>query len=95
MLGAPRDRILGARFALGEGLLAKSGGRVVKNVAGYGIHRLLCGSRGALAVIVEATLKLQPAPAARAALVYACEPHRWRVPRAGTASLACARRRSP
>jgi FAD/FMN-containing dehydrogenase len=83
-LGAPRDRILGVRFALGDGTLARSGGRVVKNVAGYGIHRLLCGSRGALAVIVEATLKLQPAPAARAACVYACdasalaEPARWR-----------------
>jgi glycolate oxidase FAD binding subunit len=73
-LGAPRDRILGARFALGDGLLAKSGGRVVKNVAGYGIHRLLCGSRGSLAIIVEATLKLLPVPAARAALVYACDP---------------------
>jgi glycolate oxidase FAD binding subunit len=74
LLGAPRDRILGAHFALGDGTLAKSGGRVVKNVAGYGIHRLLCGSRGALAVIVEATLKLQPAPAARAAFIYACDP---------------------
>ena len=72
-LGAPRDRILGAHFTLGDGTPARSGGRVVKNVAGYGIHRLLCGSRGALAVLVEATLKLQPAPAARAALVYACD----------------------
>ena len=69
-LGAPRDRILGARFALGDGTLARSGGKVVKNVAGYGIHRLLCGSRGSLAVIVEATVKLLPAPAARAALIY-------------------------
>ncbi|MGH7741434.1 MAG: FAD-binding oxidoreductase [Candidatus Eiseniibacteriota bacterium] len=72
-LGAPRDRILGARFALGDGTIARSGGKVVKNVAGYGIHRLLCGSRGALAVIVEASLKLQPAPASRAALVYAID----------------------
>jgi FAD/FMN-containing dehydrogenase len=72
-LGAPRDRILGAHFVTGDGVLARSGGKVVKNVAGYGTHRLLCGSRGALAVIVEATLKLQPAPAARAALVHACD----------------------
>ncbi|HTM57499.1 MAG TPA: FAD-binding oxidoreductase [Candidatus Udaeobacter sp.] len=69
-LGSPRDRILGARFALGEGTLARSGGKVVKNVAGYGIHRLLCGSRGGLAVIVEVSLKLQPAPASRAAMVF-------------------------
>jgi glycolate oxidase FAD binding subunit len=68
--GAPRDRILGARFVLADGTLARSGGRVVKNVAGYGIHRLLCGSRGALAIIVEASLKLAPAPAARMALVW-------------------------
>ena len=73
MLGSPRDRILGARFALGDGTLAKSGGKVVKNVAGYGIHRLLCGSRGGLAVIVEASLKLQPAPASRAAMIYGLE----------------------
>jgi glycolate oxidase FAD binding subunit len=69
--GAPRDRILGARFALSDGTLARAGGRVVKNVAGYGIHRLLCGSRGGLGVIVEASLKLLPAPASRVALVYA------------------------
>jgi glycolate oxidase FAD binding subunit len=69
-LGAPHDRVLGARFVLADGTLARSGGRVVKNVAGYALHRLLCGSHGALAVIVEASLKLAPAPEARAALVY-------------------------
>lgn len=68
--GAPRDRILGARFALADGTLARSGGRVVKNVAGYAIHRLLCGSRGGLAVLLEASLKLAPAPARRTALVF-------------------------
>jgi FAD/FMN-containing dehydrogenase len=73
--GAPRDRILGARFALGEGALARTGGRVVKNVAGFAVHRLLCGSRGGLAVLLEASLKLAPAPARRIALVYALEPH--------------------
>ena len=69
-LGAPRDRILGARFALGDGTLARSGGRVVKNVAGYGVHRLLCGSQGGLAALLEASLKLEPAPARRVALVF-------------------------
>jgi len=68
--GAPRDRILGARFVLGDGTLVRTGGKVVKNVAGYGIHRLLCGSRGGLAIFVDASLKLLPAPAARAALIY-------------------------
>lgn len=68
--GAPRDRILGARFALGDGTIVRTGGRVVKNVAGYAIHRLLCGSRGGLAILVEASLKLVPVPQARAALVY-------------------------
>ncbi len=68
--GSPRDRILGARFVLGDGTLARTGGKVVKNVAGYGIHRMLCGSRGGLAIVVDASLKLLPAPAARAALIY-------------------------
>lgn len=68
--GSPRDRILGARYALGDGTLARTGGRVVKNVAGYALHRLMCGSRGGLAVILEASLKLMPAPASRVALVY-------------------------
>ena len=73
-LGAPRDRVLGARFALGEGTIAHTGGRVVKNVAGYAVHRLLCGARGGLAVLLEASLKLVPAPAARVALVYGVGP---------------------
>jgi FAD/FMN-containing dehydrogenase len=68
--GAPVDRILGARFALGDGTIARSGGRVVKNVAGYAIHRLLCGSRGALGIILEASLKLMPRPETRRLLVY-------------------------
>jgi len=68
--GAPRDRILGARFVLGDGTPARSGGKVVKNVAGYALHRLLCGSRGALAILIEASLKLSPRPERRAALLY-------------------------
>ena len=68
--GAPRDRILGARFVLGDGTPARSGGKVVKNVAGYALHRLLCGSRGALAILLKASLKLAPAPQRREALLY-------------------------
>jgi len=77
-LGAPRDRVLGARYLLGDGGSARTGGKVVKNVAGYGLHRLLCGSRGGLAVILEASLKLQPAPAARVACLYGCDADRIR-----------------
>jgi glycolate oxidase FAD binding subunit len=75
--------VLGARYALGDGTLARTGGRVVKNVAGYALHRLLCGSRGGLAVIVEASVKLAAAPARRVALVFGvsgrelAEPARW------------------
>jgi len=72
-LGSPRDRILGARFVTGDGVLAKTGGRVVKNVAGHAVHRLLVGSRGTLGVFVEASLKLLPQPSARAGMVWSCD----------------------
>jgi glycolate oxidase FAD binding subunit len=87
-LGSPRDRILGAQFALGDGALARSGGRVVKNVAGYALHRLLCGSRGGLGVLLEATLKLEPAPPRRLALVHGAGAKALRDPARWTALLA-------
>jgi glycolate oxidase FAD binding subunit len=71
--GAPRDRILGARFVTGDGVLARSGGRVVKNVAGHAVHRLLVGSRGGLGVLLEASLKLMPLPPARVAFSFGCD----------------------
>jgi glycolate dehydrogenase FAD-binding subunit len=58
--GAPRDLVIGIEFALVDGRRAKSGGKVVKNVAGYDLGRLLCGSYGTLAVITAATFKLAP-----------------------------------
>lgn len=82
--GAPRDRILGARFVTGDGVLARTGGRVVKNVAGHAVHRLLTGSEGGLGVFVEASLKLMPLPPARLALTHGAdaallsEGARWR-----------------
>jgi glycolate oxidase FAD binding subunit len=82
--GSPRDRILGARFVAGDGVIAKTGGRVVKNVAGHAVHRLLVGSRGALAVLTEASLKLLPQPPARVAMLWAADAgnlangERWR-----------------
>lgn len=71
--GSPRDRILGARFVTGDGVLVRTGGGVVKNVAGHAVHRLLCGSRGALAAIVEVSMKLPPRTLARAAMVWGAD----------------------
>jgi glycolate oxidase FAD binding subunit len=67
--GAPRDLIVGVEVALADGRVARAGGRVVKNVAGYDLSRLLCGSFGALGVITSATFKLVPLPAASTTLV--------------------------
>ncbi len=66
--GSPRDTVLGVRFALADGTLARAGSRVVKNVAGYDVAKLLCGSLGTLAVICELIVKLQPVPESRLAL---------------------------
>ena len=62
--GAPRDLIIGITIARSDGQLAKAGGIVVKNVAGYDLSRLLTGSFGCLGVIVSATFKLAPIAAA-------------------------------
>jgi glycolate oxidase FAD binding subunit len=67
--GSPRDLIIGIEVALTDGRLAKAGGRVVKNVAGYDLSRLVCGSFGSLAVITSATFKLAPIPPASRTLV--------------------------
>ena len=58
--GAPRDLIIGCSIVLADGRSAKSGGIVVKNVAGYDLARLLTGSFGSLAVITSVTFKLAP-----------------------------------
>ena len=60
--GTPRDRLLAVRAVTPDGVAFKSGAKVVKSVAGYDIHRLLCGAWGTLAVITELTLKVQPLP---------------------------------
>jgi glycolate oxidase FAD binding subunit len=62
--GTPRDLIIGIEMVLADGRIAKAGGRVVKNVAGYDLARLMCGSFGSLAVITSATFKLSPVPPA-------------------------------
>ena len=60
--GGVRDFCIGIRFVTGDGRIAKGGGHVVKNVAGYDLMKLLIGSRGTLAVITSASFKLFPAP---------------------------------
>ncbi|MBI4507261.1 MAG: FAD-binding oxidoreductase [Chloroflexi bacterium] len=63
--GALRDLLIGSRVVHGDGLVSHSGGKVVKNVAGYDLNKAWVGSLGTLGVVVEATFKLQPLPAAR------------------------------
>jgi glycolate oxidase FAD binding subunit len=62
--GAPRDLLIGLTIVRADGTIAKSGGKVVKNVAGYDLGKLLAGSRGTLGLITQATFRLHPWPAA-------------------------------
>ncbi|MGB6432197.1 MAG: FAD-binding oxidoreductase, partial [Candidatus Acidiferrales bacterium] len=61
--GSARDFVLGMEFVTGLGEIAKSGGRVVKNVTGYDLHKLLIGSLGTLAVITRVHFRTFPRPA--------------------------------
>jgi glycolate oxidase FAD binding subunit len=67
--GAARDAALGVRFVDGTGTVIKNGGRVMKNVTGYDLVKLLAGSRGALGVLTEISLKVQARPETEATLV--------------------------
>jgi glycolate oxidase FAD binding subunit len=60
--GAARDHVLGVRAVTGRAETIKAGGKVVKNVTGYDLCRLLAGSFGTLAVLTEITVKVLPAP---------------------------------
>jgi FAD/FMN-containing dehydrogenase len=70
--GPLRHHVLGAHVILSDGTRAKSGGRLVKNVTGFDLHRLYTGSRGTLCVLVEASLRLFPSPEETCALTRPC-----------------------
>jgi glycolate oxidase FAD binding subunit len=67
--GTPRDLLIGVQVATADGRVIKAGGNVVKNVAGYDLGRLMCGSFGSLGAIVGATFKLAPVARASSTLV--------------------------
>jgi glycolate oxidase FAD binding subunit len=70
--GTPRDLIIGITVVRADGTVAKSGGKVVKNVAGYDLGRLFTGSFGTLGLIVEAVFRLHPLPPSTAYVTVDC-----------------------
>jgi glycolate oxidase FAD binding subunit len=71
--GALRDLIIGVTIALPDGTLASSGGKVVKNVAGYDLPKLVTGAFGTLGVITRAVFRLHPLPRAAKTLSFTAE----------------------
>jgi glycolate oxidase FAD binding subunit len=70
--GAPRDLLIGITVVRADGTVARSGGKVVKNVAGYDLGKLFAGSYGTLGLITEATFRLHPLPEQSAWLTVDC-----------------------
>jgi glycolate oxidase FAD binding subunit len=67
--GTVRDLIIGVTFVRADGVVAKAGGKVVKNVAGYDLAKLMTGSYGTLGVITECAFRLHPRPVAAATVL--------------------------
>ena len=72
--GTARDLLIGVTVVRSDGVVAKAGGRVVKNVAGYDLGKLFIGSFGTLAVLTQAVFRLHPLPAARRVVTVAVRP---------------------
>ena len=70
--GAARDYLLGFKAVSGRAALFQSGSRVMKNVTGYDLSKLMAGSWGTLAIMHEVTIKTMPKPETSASLLYAC-----------------------
>jgi glycolate oxidase FAD binding subunit len=70
--GTPRDLVVGVRVALSDGTIARSGGRVIKNVAGYDLAKLFAGAFGTLGVILSVNVRLHPLHPASATALGAC-----------------------
>ncbi len=70
--GSLRDLVIGVTLVLADGTVARSGGHVIKNVAGYDLAKLVHGSYGTLAVVAEVVLRLHPVPERRATLAVEC-----------------------
>jgi glycolate dehydrogenase FAD-binding subunit len=70
--GTVRDLLIGLEVVAADGTLVRGGGRVVKNVAGFDLPKLHVGALGSLGVVVSATFKVRPQPAAEKALVVPC-----------------------
>jgi glycolate oxidase FAD binding subunit len=71
--GTVRDLIIGVTVVLADGTVARAGGKVVKNVAGYDLAKLFCGSLGTLGMVAEVIFRLHPLPAAAAVVTVAVD----------------------
>ena len=71
--GTMRDLVIGATYVLADGAVGRTGGFVIKNVAGYDMAKLLCGSLGTLALVAEVVLRVNPRPQASATLRVAAD----------------------
>ena len=72
-VGSVRDYVLGVQMLNGQAELLQFGGQVMKNVAGYDVSRLLCGSLGILGLVTEVSLKVLPRPVAQATLRFSMD----------------------
>jgi glycolate oxidase FAD binding subunit len=72
VFGSMRDLVIGVTMVLADGTVARSGGHVIKNVAGYDLAKLLHGSYGTLGVLAEVVLRLHPVPERSATLAIHC-----------------------